>query len=99
MPRSNSIFRLEPFQSAPARFNPIKQKTVATEQRKKTISIAGIWATCFTKTLAKEKASVDKNIARTPSVKIVRSPLKPVKRIVFLLYRRNRSQRRSPAYC
>lgn len=40
-------------------------------QRKKTISIAGICATCFTKTFARKKASVDKNIARTPGVRNV----------------------------
>lgn len=40
-------------------------------QRKKTVSIAGMWATCFTQTFAKKKASVDKNIARTPTVKNV----------------------------
>src|SRR5258706_13808750 len=46
------------------------QKTVATIQRKKTISIAGICATCLTQTLAAKKASVDNNIERTPGVMI-----------------------------
>ena len=41
-PLSKSIVRFEPFQSAPARFSPMKQNAVATEQRKKTISIAGM---------------------------------------------------------
>jgi len=45
---------------------------VASEQRKKTISIGGTLLTCFTKTLAKEKASVEKNIERTPLLKIAR---------------------------
>jgi hypothetical protein len=71
MPLSKSSIRLEPFQSAPARFSPTRQNIVASEQRKKTVSIAGICATCLTKTFANEKASVERNIARTPSVRIV----------------------------
>src|SRR5215204_6495664 len=45
------------------------QNVLAIVVRKNTTSIAGISETCFTKTLASEKASVDKNIARTPSVR------------------------------
>jgi len=42
------------------------QKELEITQRKKSVSVAGICATRFTKTLARKKASVDKNIARTP---------------------------------
>jgi hypothetical protein len=45
------------------------QNVLAIVVRKKTTSIAGMCDTCFTKTLASEKASVDMNIARTPSVR------------------------------
>src|SRR5688572_21934521 len=68
-PRRRRSVRFEPRQSALARYKPIKQNVVATVVRKNTTSIAGICATCFTKTFASEKASVDKNIARTPSVR------------------------------
>lgn len=76
-PRKSKSFRLEPFQSPLIRRNPIMQKTAATEHRKKTTSIAGMCETSFTKTFAKPKASVDKNIARTPSVKNGCSLLNP----------------------
>ena len=53
-----------------ARRMPVKHSNVvAAMHRKKTISIAGICETSFTKTFAtSEKASVDKNIERTPGV-------------------------------
>jgi len=97
MPRSRSIVRFDPRQSAFTRYRPMKQSIVASEQRKNTTSTAGICETCFTKTFANEKASVDRNIARTPSVRNARSLLKPVMRIIFLKCRRNRSLRRSRA--
>ena len=53
-----------------ARRSPQTQNTVATIQRKKTVSIAGICATCLTKTFAKKNESVDRNIDRTPGVRI-----------------------------
>ena len=47
----------------------MKQNALANRQRKNTTSIAGMCETCLTSTFAKEKASVDRNIARTPSDK------------------------------
>jgi hypothetical protein len=97
-PRSINIQWFEPFQSAFCRRILKTHITVATEQRKKSTSMTGMWLTCFTKIFAKAKKSVEKNIERTPLLRNVRSWLKPVKRIVFLICRRNRSQRRSPIF-
>src|SRR5436190_9682679 len=75
-PRNSSSVRLLPFQSAPARCRPTRQIIVATRQRKNTISDGGMCGTCFTSMFASEKASVDKNIERTPTVRNVPLPLK-----------------------
>src|SRR5687768_14736002 len=45
------------------------QNVLAIVVRKNTTSIAGMCDTCFTNIFAREKASVDRNIARTPSVR------------------------------
>lgn len=94
-PLSINIPWLVPFKAEGCRRSPIKHRIVAIEHRKKSTSITGMFSSGFTKMFASAKHSVDRNIERTPSVRIVRSLLKPVKRIVFLISRRNRSRRRS----
>src|SRR3954453_10196192 len=68
-PRRNSNTLLDPFQSALSLRRPMKQNELATVQRKKTTSIAGILGNSFTRMLAIEKANVDKNIERMPTVR------------------------------
>src|SRR5690606_29116732 len=76
-PRQKRIFLLEPIRSVtPARLKPQKQKTAPIAQRKKTTSIAGMCETCFTKTYARAKKSVERNIARTPSIRNLSSVVK-----------------------
>ena len=94
-PRSSKSQRLEPIQSALARYRPTKQKTDAIEHRKNTTSIAGMCETCLTRIFAKEKASVDKNIERTPSVRNLPLSFNPGSYFKILFWIRNRSPRRS----
>ena len=66
VPRAMSSAWLFPFQSSRRRAISTPQMIPETRQRKKTISIAGMRSSCFTKTFIVAKASVARSMLATP---------------------------------